>query len=125
MPGSRLNSSVFEVSMSIIIALLLALSSPALAQQGCQYQGATGTGRGMEYLSTRLLVPQNGRCSHFASGTARGIEIVAPPSNGRIEASSGSITYIPREGFTGSDQYVFSGQHSGGRAQVTVNVEVR
>ena len=119
--------------MKMFLVALAALAAvPALAQtasvpSGCQYQGATlpaGAG-GQQYLSTRLTVPRDGLCSHAISGPAGTIEIVRQPRNGRVTASAGGVTYAPNPGFTGADEYVFSGRAPAGRVQVTVSVEVR
>jgi len=114
-------------ALAAMLAGGVAMAQTAAAPAGgCQYQGATlpaGAG-GQQYLSTRLTVPRNGRCSHAVSGDAGQVQIVTPPRNGRAEASAGGVTYAPNPGFTGTDEYVFSGRSTSGRVQVTVSVRV-
>jgi hypothetical protein len=106
----------------------LLIAGPALAQQAtapvqCEYQGALAR-PGDRYLSTRLTVPRDGRCTHVLGGTVSDLTIVTQPQHGRVENTATSVTYIPNPGFTGRDSYVFSARGNT-VAQVTVSVDVR
>jgi hypothetical protein len=81
--------------------------------------------RGQQFGAGAMTVRRNGRCTHSVLGPAGGMQIVTPPTNGRIEGGGGSLTYVPNPGFAGSDSYVFSANRpEGGRISVTVNVTV-
>jgi hypothetical protein len=103
------------------------LHTPAFAQTAavpavqCDYHG--GVARpGDRFGSTSLVVPRDGRCTHYVAGRNGNVRVVNQPGHGRLDVAGSALTYTPNAGYTGADQYVFVTDL---RVQVTVSVNVR
>jgi hypothetical protein len=113
---------------ALLAALAVLAAAPAMAQSAaaptaCDYQG-TNARPGDRFLTNRMIVSRDGRCSHAMSGVTGDVRLVSPPQHGRVDVSSSSLTYVPAAGFSGTDQFTFSRRASSGAGTVEVTVAV-